>query len=62
MFAYVFYAISILLAVLNVADAFGWLLIPTQAILYPSIVITAAWVCVIIMATTVALDNMRNNK
>jgi hypothetical protein len=62
MFAYVFYTISFLLAVLNVMDAFGWLLIPTQAILYPSIVITAAWVCVIIMATTIALDNMRNNK
>lgn len=62
MFAYVFYTISFLLAVLNVMDAFGWLLIPTQAILYPSIVITAAWVCVIIMATIVALDNMRNNK
>ena len=62
MFAYVFYAISILLAVLNVMDAFGWILIPTQAILYPSIVITAAWVCVIIMATIVALDNMKNKK
>jgi hypothetical protein len=62
MFAYVFYTISFLLAVLNVMDAFGWLLIPTQAILYPSIVITAAWVCVIIMATIVALDNMRNKK
>lgn len=62
MFAYVFYAISFLLAILNVMDAFGWVLIPTQAILYPSIVITAAWVCVIIMATIVALDNMRNNK
>jgi hypothetical protein len=61
-FAAMFYTISLLLAVLNIMDAFGWIFIPTQAILYPSIVVTAMWVCVIIMATIVAIDNMKENK
>lgn len=57
-----FYAISLLLVVLNVMDAFGWVLIPTQAILYPSIVLTTVWVCIIIIATNAVIDNMKNKK
>ena len=59
MFATIFYSISLLLVVLNVMDAFGWVLIPTQAILYPSIVLTTMWICIIIMATTAAIENMK---
>lgn len=62
MFAAMFWAVSILLVILNVMDAYGLILIPTQAILYPSIVVTTMWVCVLIMATIVAVDNMKNNK
>ena len=62
MYAVMFYAISLLLVVLNVMDAFGWVLIPTQAILYPSIVLTTVWVCIIIIATNAVIDNMKNKK
>lgn len=62
MYTVMFYTISLLLLVLNIMDAFGWVLIPTQAILYPSIVMTTVWVCIIVIATNAVINNMKNKK
>ena len=57
-----FYSVSLLVLVLNILNAIGWTTIPKMVLFYPTVVIGAAWVWILIVATIVVADHMKKHK
>lgn len=54
-----FYSVSLLVLVLNILNAIGWTIIPKMVLLIPSVILGAAWLWLIIVATIITVDDFK---
>lgn len=54
-----FYSVSLLVLVLNILNAIGWAMIPKMVLLIPSVILGAAWLWLIIVATIITIDDFK---
>ena len=54
-----FYSVSLLALVLNILNAIGWAMIPKMVLLIPSVILGAAWLWLIIVATIITVDDFK---
>lgn len=54
-----FYSVSLLVLVLNILNAIGWAMIPKMVLLIPSVILGAAWLWLIIVATIITVDDFK---
>ena len=54
-----FYSVSLLVLVLNILNAIGWAMIPKMVLLNPSVILGAAWLWLIIVATIITVDDFK---
>ena len=54
-----FYSVSLLVLVLNILNAIGWAMIPKMVLLIPSVIIGAAWLWLMIVATIITVDDFK---
>jgi hypothetical protein len=57
-----FYQISLLLIILNIMSGLGWVFIPALLIKIPTILVGLIWTWIIVVATAIAIDDIKKHR
>ena len=57
-----FYQISLLLIILNIMNGLGWVFIPALLIKIPTILVGFIWVWILVIATAIAIDDIKKHR